>query len=47
MSMFRFENERGYGVSDINTRYVESVKGVRLAYLAQRRAAAAPPRHRH
>ncbi len=47
VSMFRFENNRGYGVPDINARYVESVKGVRLASLVQRRAAAAPPRHRH
>ncbi len=47
VSMFRFENNRGYGVPDINARYVESVKGVRLADLAQRRAAAAPPRHPH
>ena len=42
VSMFRFENERGYGVPDINARYVESVKGVRLASLEQRWAAAAP-----
>ena len=47
VSMFRFENNRGYGVPDINARYVESVKGVRLASLVQRRVAAAPPRHPH
>jgi hypothetical protein len=45
MSMFRYENNRRYGVPDINASYVESVNGVRLAYLAQRRAAAAPQRH--
>ncbi len=45
VSIFRFENNRGYGVPDINARYVESVEGVRLAYLVQRRVAAAPPRH--